>query len=73
VGQSEQGVQVLVEVFGIRLGRHAVETWSARLARVAISFPQQVCVDPMRQGREHAIGSAGGLRRKALKVGGDGG
>jgi hypothetical protein len=66
------GGQILVEVFGIRLGRHSVETRRARLARVALGFPQQVFVEQRRQGRAHAIGIAGGLRRKGLKVGGDG-
>jgi hypothetical protein len=63
---------MLVEVFGLLLGRHSVETRSARLARLAIGFPQKVFVDQIRQGREHAIGIAGGLRRKVLKFGGDG-
>jgi len=67
-----QVVQVLVEVYGIRLRRHPIDPRSTGLARVAVRLPQKVYIDQVRQRRKDAVGIAGGLRRNPLECWCDG-
>src|SRR5262249_22876988 len=66
-----QVAQVLVEVCGISLCRHPIDSWGTCLAPVAIRLPQKVLVDEMGQGRKDLLGIAGGLRRNPLEFGCD--
>jgi hypothetical protein len=67
-----QVAPILVQVFGILLGRHPIDPCGTRLARVLIRCPQKVGINQGREGREDPGRIVGGLRRQALEVWGDG-
>jgi hypothetical protein len=56
-----------VEVLGIRLRRHPVDSRSTCFTRVAVCLAQNVFVDKVGQRREHPTAIVGGLRGKALE------
>jgi hypothetical protein len=61
--------QVLFEVFGLPLCRDPVTPRGPCRTRAAVRRPENVFVDQGGHRRQHAIGSAGGLRRHALELG----
>jgi hypothetical protein len=63
---------MLVKVFGILRRRHPIDPCRTRLARLLGRFPQKVCINQVREGREDPVRIVGGLRRKALELWCDG-
>src|SRR5215471_1782897 len=64
--------EILVEVFGVLLGRHLVHPWRTVLPGAAIRFPQEGAVDQVEDVVEHHLRIASRLFCNALEFHGYG-